>query len=63
MGALRHRLMRTGHRIGVWSHHPARGRLDSRGRATVLMVTSPGRGRVARSRLRCCTRSWVSRRA
>ena len=43
MGTLRHRFVRTGNRIGVWLHRVARGRLDSGGRAQVLMVTSPGR--------------------
>jgi deazaflavin-dependent oxidoreductase (nitroreductase family) len=43
MGTLRHRFVRTGNKIGVWLHRVARGRLDSGGRAQVLMVTSPGR--------------------
>jgi deazaflavin-dependent oxidoreductase (nitroreductase family) len=43
MGDLRRRLTRTGNAIGVWLHRVARGRLDSGGRAQVLMVTSPGR--------------------
>lgn len=43
MGTLRHRFTRTGNAIGVWLHRVARGRLDSGGRAQVLMVTSPGR--------------------
>jgi deazaflavin-dependent oxidoreductase (nitroreductase family) len=43
MGVLRHRVMRTGNRIGVWLHRVARGRLDSAGGARVLMITSPGR--------------------
>ena len=43
MVGLRRRMTRTGNRIGVWLHRVARGRLDSGGRAQVLMVTSPGR--------------------
>lgn len=43
MATLRHRFTRTGNAIGVWLHRVARGRLDSGGRAQVLMVTSPGR--------------------
>jgi deazaflavin-dependent oxidoreductase (nitroreductase family) len=43
MGTLRHRFMSTGNRIGVWLHRVGRGRLDSAGKAQVLMVTSPGR--------------------
>ncbi len=43
MGNLRHRFVRTGNAIGVWLHRVAKGRLDSGGRAQVLMVTSPGR--------------------
>lgn len=43
MTTTRHRLMRTGNTIGVWIHHRFGGRLDSGGKATVLMVTSPGR--------------------
>jgi deazaflavin-dependent oxidoreductase (nitroreductase family) len=43
MGSMRHRFTRTGNRIGVWLHRVGRGRLDSGGKARVLMVTSPGR--------------------
>ena len=43
MGSLRHRFVRTGNAIGVWLHRAAGGRLDSGGKARVLMVTSPGR--------------------
>jgi deazaflavin-dependent oxidoreductase (nitroreductase family) len=52
MGGLRHRVMRTGNRFGVWLHRVARGRLDGGsagggagggGGPGVLMVTCPGR--------------------
>lgn len=36
-------LKRRGNAIGVWLHRVAKGRLDSWGDATVLMLTSPGR--------------------
>ena len=43
MATLRHRMMRRGNAIGLWIHRRFRGRLDSGGSATVLMLTSPGR--------------------
>ncbi|HET8988554.1 MAG TPA: nitroreductase family deazaflavin-dependent oxidoreductase [Humibacillus sp.] len=43
MATLRHRMMRRGNAIGLWFHRRFRGRLDSGGSATVLMLTSPGR--------------------
>lgn len=36
-------LKSRGNAFGVWLHHVAKGRLDTWGDATVLMVTSPGR--------------------
>jgi deazaflavin-dependent oxidoreductase (nitroreductase family) len=43
MTSLKHRAQRYGNAIGVWLHRVGKGRLDSWGRATVLMLTSPGR--------------------
>lgn len=43
MTTLKHRFASRGNAIGVWIHHRFGGRLDSGGKATVLMVTSPGR--------------------
>ena len=43
MTTMRRRMMRTGNAIGLWIHRRFKGRLDSSGSATVLMLTSPGR--------------------
>jgi deazaflavin-dependent oxidoreductase (nitroreductase family) len=43
MTTLRHRRTHAGNVIGLWFHHRFHGRLDSGGKAKVLMLTSPGR--------------------
>lgn len=43
MTTLRRRLVRIGNRIGVWMYRASDGRLLSTKKATVLMITTPGR--------------------
>ena len=43
MRSIKRRAQRCGNAIGVWTHRVAKGRLDTWGDATVLMLTSPGR--------------------
>jgi len=43
MTSLKRRVQSRGNAFGVWLHHVGKGRFDTWGDATVLMLTSPGR--------------------